>query len=129
MKNIIIVVTLFLSVNNICEAQVADTIRTRNDKPGTPQSLRQPNTAPLNHVPIIKSKKPQNQTIQHGAVEHNDPTNLSKQNKVAPAVTPATEIPDTPVTLDAVNMSKDTSVNRSGVMQNGQSNATNPIRK
>ncbi|CAN5432828.1 hypothetical protein BH20BAC1_BH20BAC1_26400 [soil metagenome] len=128
MKNIIIVVTLFLSISNICEAQLKDSIRTRNDKPGTPQSLRQPNAAPLNHVPIIDSKKPQNQTIHHGAVEHNDPSNLSK-NKIAAPATPATEVPATPVTLDAVNMSKDTSVNRSRVMQNGQSNATNPIRK
>ncbi len=43
-----------------------DSVRTRNDKPGTPQSLRTIDNAPKNKVHLIKTYKPQQQSIYHG---------------------------------------------------------------
>ncbi|MEO6639463.1 MAG: hypothetical protein ABIN25_14380 [Ginsengibacter sp.] len=110
-------------------AQVNDSVRTRNDKPATPQSLRTPNMAPRTHVHTINKSVPPQQTINHGATESNDPSNLNKSKTIAPNSTNGQKVPVTPVTIKPGIALKDTSITNKGVMQNGQSNASNPIRK
>ena len=64
MKNkllILLAVSLF-----VCRSygQVAnDSVRTRNDKPGTPQSLRTPDMSPQSHVTLINPRAATNQTV------------------------------------------------------------------
>lgn len=110
-----------------------DSARTRNDKPGTPQSLRTMNNAPRNRVHAIKTYKQPHQEIYHGATESNMINNTNKEAKVYPGITNANEITKAPAaTIDnqaapqAIHM--DSAINK-GTMGNGQSNATNPIRK
>ncbi len=123
--------TLFASCLffSISYGQMKDSIRTRNGKPGTPQSLRKPNTAPKTHVHTIDKNAPPQQTIHHCATEHNDPANLDHEKEIAPNSTFGKKVPVTPVTIEPGLTPKDTSKNNKGVMQNGESNATNPIRK
>ncbi len=110
-----------------------DSIRTRNDKPGTPQSLRTTNNAPKNRIHVVEAYKPPGQTIYHGATESNKINNTKKRARVSPNITKAKEIPRTPaITIDNQTtqqaIQNDSAVNK-GTMGNGQSNATNPIRK
>ncbi len=110
-----------------------DSIRTRNDKPGTPQSLRTVNNAPRNKVHLIDTYKPLQQEIYHGATESNKVGNLNNRATAYPAMTNANRLPSTPaITIDnrSINQTirRDTAVNK-GTMGNGESNATNPIRK
>ena len=56
-----------------------DSMRTRNDKPGTPQSLRTPDHAPRNRVHIINTNTDPIQTINHGATESNKVNNAKDQ--------------------------------------------------
>ncbi len=130
MKKIAILFSICISLHAFCEAQVRDSVRTRNDKPGTPQSLRKANTAPQNTVPTIDNDAPAQQTIDHGAVEHNDPTNLSAGAKEVPQVINSSgDVPVTPVTIDGGVTPIERPSNDKGVMQNGQGNTSNPIRK
>lgn len=127
-KKLIILATSFF-ILTIGRAQVSDSVRTRNDKPGTPQSLRTPNMAPRTHIHTINKDVPPGQTINHGATESNKPNNLDKKKTVAPNSTYGKKVPITPVTIKPGLTPRDTSINNKGVMQNGQSNASNPIRK
>ncbi len=109
-----------------------DSVRTRNNKPGTPGSLRTPDNAPKNKVHLIETYKPQEQSIYHGATESNTINNTNKP-KEYPGITNTTNLPGTPaITTDnkstRQNISKDSAINK-GTMRNGESNATNPIRK
>ncbi len=127
-KKLIIVLSSFFFIA-IGHAQVSDSVRTRNDKPGTPQSLRTPNKAPRTHIHTINKDVPPQQAINHGATESNNPDNLGKNKMIAPNSTYGKKVPVTPVTIKPGLARKDTSINNKGVMQNGQSNASNPIRK
>lgn len=117
---------LFLTISY---GQLKDSVRTRNDKPGTPQSLRTPNMSPRIKVHVSNKDKGQNQTINHGATESNKVIN-SNENTIIANPEPVTEkeIPKTPITLEANRKLIDTSKNN-GIPGNGQSNVTNPIRK
>lgn len=57
-----------------------DSIRTINDKPGTPSSLRTPYTPPLNHLHTINRNGLPNQAINHNGTESNQvlPANNSQ---------------------------------------------------
>ncbi len=110
-----------------------DSIRTRNDKPGTSQSLRTVNNAPGNKVHLINTYRPPQQEIYHGATESNKVGNFNDRTTVYPGITNASKLPSTPsITIDnrSINQTirRDTAVNK-GTMGNGESNATNPIRK
>lgn len=109
-----------------------DSIRTRNDKPGTPQSLRTTNNAPRNKVHVVETQRPQQQGINHGATE-NTIDNSNRQQKVSPVISNSGEKPQTPtITIEKEStqstIRRDSTTNK-GTMGNGQSNATNPIRK
>ncbi|MEO6290794.1 MAG: hypothetical protein ABIO76_12770 [Ginsengibacter sp.] len=103
---------LFIAISY---GQMKDIVRTRNDKPGTPQSLRKPNTAPRTHVHTIDKNTPPQQTIHHGATENNDPANLNHEKEIAPNSTFGKKVPVTPVTIEPGLTSKDTSINNKGV--------------
>ncbi len=109
-----------------------DSIRTINDKPGTPQSLRTNNKAPKSQIHFNNNYKPLNQTINHGAVESNKVNNLNNKNNAVPEYNTVQPVPKTPITIVQQParraIKNDTTINK-GVMSNGQSNATNPIRK
>lgn len=129
MKKKLIILAASFFILSIGYAQVRDSVRTRNDKPATPQSLRTPNNAPRTHVHTINKNVPPQQTINHGATESNNPDNLSKKKMIAPNSTYGKKVPVTPITIEPGLTKKDTSITNKGVMQNGQSNASNPIRK
>ncbi len=129
MKKKLIILSASFFILSIGYAQVSDSVRTRNDKPATPQSLRTPNNAPRTHVHNINKDVPAQQSINHGATESNNPDNLSKKKMIAPNSTYGKKVPVTPVTIKPGLTKKDTSINTKGVMQNGQGNASNPIRK
>lgn len=129
MKKKLIMLTASFFILSIGYAQVSDSVRTRNDKPGTPQSLRTPNNAPRTHVHTINKNVPPQQSINHGATESNNPDNLDKKKAIAPNATYGKKVPVTPITIKPGLTKKDTSINNKGVMQNGQGNASNPIRK
>ncbi|MEO7961130.1 MAG: hypothetical protein ABIR19_06280 [Ginsengibacter sp.] len=104
----------------VSDAQVYDSLRS-----GKPES----GTIPRIHNPVI-TPDPQQQTINHGATESNDPTNLSDKNNAYPLIiNPQTSVPSNPVTIDGGVAPIETSTNDKGVMQNGESNVSNPIRK
>ena len=110
-----------------------DSSRTRNDKPGTPQSLRTTDNLPENRVHLVDTYKPAQQSIYHEGTESNKVNNIDKQEQVYPGITDARAIPNTPaVTIDnrstPQTIARDSAVNK-GTMGNGQSNATNPVRK
>lgn len=129
MKKKLIILTASFFILSIVHAQVSDSVRTRNNKPGTPQSLRTPNNAPRTHVHTINKDVPLQQTINHGATESNDPDNLGKKNMIAPNSTYGKQVPVTPLTIKPGLTKRDTSISNKGVMQNGEGNASNPIRK
>src|SRR5437868_4740508 len=58
-----------------------DSARSRNDKPGTPQSLRTTDKSPVNQVHVINPNIVPNQAINHGATE-NSKVNTTDNNKV-----------------------------------------------
>ncbi len=81
------------------------------------------------HIHTINKDVPPQQAINHGATESNNPNNLGKKKTIAPISTYGKKVPVTPVTIKPGLTPKDTSINNKGLMQNGQSNASNPIRK
>ena len=102
-----------------------DSLRTKNDKPGTPQSLRTPDNSPQSHVHILNSNTAPLQTINHGATESNQvnstrrttvTTDTSSYNR--PPNPQATTVPSTKIT--PLNDSLANSV---------KSNVSDPIRK
>ena len=123
--SIILVSVILLSLTGYCQ----DSTRTRNDKPGTPQSLRTPDNAPQNRVHTINTNTAPNQTINHGATESNKVNNTKEQTKIAdPNVGNGTVIPQTPVINNSAATHTDSTINKD-VINNGKSNVTNPIRK
>ena len=110
-----------------------DSIRTKNDKPGTPQSLRTVDNTPQNKVHFNNTYKAPGQSINHGATESNKIINTNDHNIINdPNQDNNKLIPKTPITISnepaRQAIKADTSINK-GTMSNGQSNATNPIRK
>ena len=66
----------FSLISCIGFGQVEDSVRTRNDKPGTPSSLRTPNSSPQNNVPVINQNRPPLQTVNNS----NQQTNITNPN-------------------------------------------------
>ncbi len=129
MKKKLTILLLSFFILSIGYGQISDSVRTRNDKPGTPQSLRTPNTAPRNHIHTINKNVPPQQSVNHDGIETNEPNNQRNKEVIAPNSTNNKTVPVTPVTIKPGLTPQDTSKNSKGVMQNGQGNASNPIRK
>lgn len=111
-------------------SQSVDSIRTINDKPGTPQSLRKPNNLPKNRVHTFNRNKPVAQTINHGATESNKVIEKPKPAIIVPNAVNKIQATKTPVTIAPQN--NPPAVDTTGPIKslsNGQDNVTNPIRK
>jgi hypothetical protein len=68
MKTICLTIAVLFFCNiTFCQ----DSVRTVNDKPGTPSSLRTPYTPPLNHRHTVNSNRLPNQAINHNGTESN----------------------------------------------------------
>ncbi len=68
MKTICLTISvLFFCNTTFCQ----DSIRTVNDKPGTPSSLRTPYTPPLNRRHTVNKNGVPNQAINHNGTESN----------------------------------------------------------
>ncbi len=110
-----------------------DSIRTRNDKPGTPQSLRTNDNTPRNREHLINSNRTANQSINHEATESNKVNNAKEQTIIAdPNTGNGVGTPKTPITIinqPAPAASRTDSIIKNNAISNGKSNATNPIRK
>jgi hypothetical protein len=101
-----------------------DSTRTRNDRPGTPQSLRTADQSPQSHVNIINNNPAPGQTTNPAATGNNginntiiaDPNTIGKPVSTMPIsnVNPASGRLDSAVSNSAI--------------RNGVSNTTNPIR-
>lgn len=112
-KNLSILIILVLIL--VFTGYGQDSLRTRNDKPGTPQSLRSPDQTPQSRVTIVNTNTPPTQNVIHGSPESNKVNNTG-QTIVNTPVSPITTVPaDTTITNSAI--------------QNGVSNSPNPIRR
>lgn len=100
-----------------------DSLRTKNDKPGTPQSLRTYDNTPQSNVNIVNKPGTANGT---SAPEGNKIDNTNSQinttgtNPGKPSTNPITIVNNPPAHVDSTT-------NHSAI-QNGISNTTNPIR-
>jgi hypothetical protein len=77
MKQICLTIAaIFFCTTIFCQ----DSIRTVNDKPGTPSSLRTPSSAPLNRLHTVNQNGIPNQAIDHNGTESNQvlPSNTSQ---------------------------------------------------
>lgn len=99
-----------------------DSARTRNDKPGTPQSLRTTNTAPQTQLHVVNPNVAPNQSINHGATESNGVNNKQEQI-ITTAPNTGKEIPN-----NSISTGRADSTN-SSIINNRKTNVTNPIRK
>ncbi len=124
---------LFLSALFSLRSLGQDSVRTKNDRPGTPQSLRTIDNSPTNKVHMTNTHRVPNQTINDGATESNKVNNTNSQTIVAdPNAGNGAVVPKTPITIarqPARPVSRTDSIINNGTMSNGQNNATNPIRK
>lgn len=112
---------LFVANNNYAQT-ITDSARTRNDKPGTPQSLRTPNTAPVSHVTINNSYIPQNQNVISS--ESLTPNNTNGKTVITIFGSNGNAVPKSSITLHTNPF--DTT--KKGTINNKVSNASNPLR-
>ncbi len=127
-KIIVVLISCFVSLNCFCQA--TDSTRSLNDKPGTPQSLRNSESRPKNRVHTITPNKPAPQTINHGATESNKVIEKPKPAILVPDAANKTQETKTPVTIAPQN--NPPAIDTSGPVKSlstGQDNVTNPIRK
>ena len=114
---------LLFAANNYAQT-ITDSARTRNDKPGTPQSLRTPNTAPLSHVTILNSYVPQNQNVVHTSSESNTPNNTNGKTVITIYGSNGNAVPKSAITLQTNPLDSTIKV----LLNNKVSNASNPLR-
>ena len=76
-----------------------DSLRTRNDRPGTPQSLRTPDQSPQSHVTILNANVPPNQNVIHTSSESTTPNNTNGKIIITTPNTNGNAVPKTPITL------------------------------
>lgn len=114
-----------------------DSIRTRNDKPGTPQSLRKVNITPASQVHVVNTNVAPGQSINHGATESNNVNNKQEQTIVSEPNTVNSTVPNSVNVTDPktgkVNRGSPASTGPADTLSNGinnrKTNVTNPIRK
>ena len=117
--SIILVTVLLLALGGYSQD---DSMRTRNDKPGTPQSLRTADQSPQSHVNVINANTAPDQSGTHATTGNNEINNTL----IADPNTADKPAPTSPITL--VNKPRRDSGVKNSAIQNGISNATNPIR-
>ena len=115
----------FLFFASASYSQVAnDSVRTRNDKPGTPQSLRTPDMSPQSHVTLLNTKAAPNQNASG-----TNTANANGQTIITVPNTDNTNVPKTPITLQNKATNRlDTIPKAVEPISNKAPNVTNPIR-
>lgn len=104
-----------------------DSIRTKNDKPGTSQSLRKSDQTPQNHVQIINTQTPTQADINRPS-ESNTQNNTTQQTiSTDPNKAPVTS-PTNPITITTTPPANMKSNTNSSAIQNGISNTSKPLR-
>ncbi|HEY8688860.1 MAG TPA: hypothetical protein VIM07_06460 [Chitinophagaceae bacterium] len=117
----LLVTALLFAITNYGQT-ITDSARTRNDKPGTPQSLRTSNTAPVSHVTILNSYVPQNQNVISS--ESLTPNNTNGKTVITIFGSNGNAVPKSSITLQTNPF--DTT--KKGPIINRVSNASNPLR-
>ena len=139
----LILLTFFIMLGYVSFSQ-DDSVRTRNDKPGTPSSLRTPDNSPQNGDPLINRQRAPVGTINHGGMENSKTTNTNQQTHVNGSVNQANDnqnLNNTPPSNNVKNnadlqngtnnLHKSTpsdSVIINGAYYQKPSNVTNPIK-
>ena len=126
MKFFILLVSVLLAAFN---GYSQDSIRTENDKPGTPQSLRIPDNTPQSHVEITNNNTTPNQTNINRPSESNTINNTNRQTiTIDPSNTTAKPSPVNPITITTTPPDSMRTTTNSSAIQNGISNASKPLR-
>ncbi len=124
-KKISILCLVCIMITSVSFSQI-DSIRTRNDKPGTPSSLRTPDNSPQNSNPVINQARPQVGSVNHGALESNKVTNITQQTDANNGVSPV--YTNQPANNNLHRSTPTDSVIINGAYYQKPSNVTNPIR-
>jgi hypothetical protein len=123
-KLFILATALVCAFSGYCQ----DSLRTINDKPGTPQSLRNTTQTPENHVQVITPNATPNQADINRPTESNTPNNSTQQTITTdPNAAPVSD-PTNPNTLTNVPPENMRAPTNSSAIQNGISNASKPLR-
>jgi hypothetical protein len=120
-----IVLISFLSL--VFSGHSQDSPRTKNDKPGTPQSLRTLDNTPKTHIEIIDSNTP-NQTNINKPSESNNINNTTRETITIDPNNTAKLIPTNPITITTNHPDSIHTNTNSSAIQNGISNASKPLR-
>jgi hypothetical protein len=126
-RKLLVLLISFLSASVVGYSQ--DSARTKNDKPGTTQSLKTSDQSPQSHADIINSNTAPNQTIVHGAPESNKVNSGKRKTIITNSAASDKPVPTTPITIINKPPGRPASTVNSSAIQNGISNSSNPIRK
>lgn len=103
----------------------ADSVRTINDKPGTPASLRTPAKLPSNKLPTLKSSGNVDQIIDHQGIESNKVTHKDERYVIPYSSSPYKATKST----NQFNTNNKPVENPDGSVSNKPPNVSNPIHK
>lgn len=103
----------------------ADSVRTVNDKPGTPASLRTPAALPSTRVPTLISGGASKQTINHQGIESNTVTHKKEQYVIPYSSSPYKVTKST----NQFNTNNKPVENADGSVSNKPPVVSNPIHK
>jgi hypothetical protein len=126
MKSFIPLISIFLLLGLSGYSQ--DSIRTKNNKPGTPQSLRTGDNTPQTHVEIINKNSTSNQTNIHRPSESNSINNSNHETITVDPNTAGRPNPTNPISITTTPPDSMRTTTNSSAIQNGISNASKPIR-
>ncbi len=123
--SLLIIAILLLILNGYSQ----DSIRTKNDKPGTPQSLKKTDKTPESHLQVIKNNTAPNSANVNKPSESNNINNTTRQTITTDANTTSKPNPTNPITITNTPPATMTTTTNSSAIQNGISNAGKPLRK
>jgi hypothetical protein len=108
-------------------SQVDDSVRTRNDKPGTPQSLRTPDLSPRSRVTILNTKAAPAQNVNTGTSEGTNTNTTTGRTSIIVPVPTNNAVPKTPITLQSKPLRLD-SIPKAPPNNLPSGRTSNPIR-
>ncbi len=123
--SLLVIAILLLVLNGYTQ----DSIRTKNDKPGTPQSLKKTDKTPESHLHVIKNNTAPNPANINKPSESNNVNNTTRQTITSDPNTATKPNPTKPITLTNTPPATMTTTTHSSATQNGISNAGKPLRK
>ncbi len=123
--SLLVIAILLLVLNGYTQ----DSIRTKNDKPGTPQSLKKTDKTPESHLQVIKNNTAPNPANINKPSESNNVNNTTRQTITSDPNTATKPNPTNPITITNTPPATMTTTTHSSATQNGISNAGKPLRK